>query len=108
MSDRVSDFKFLGRRRNGILYPYIKFRFAFFSMLGSDKNHPVGSPGAIQRCGAGIFQNRKTFDIIGLQTSQIGSGQFNIVYQYQRAAAAISKSGNTPYKELGIIGARLS
>ena len=78
------------------------------SALGCHQNNSVRTARTVQGCSAGIFHNRKTPDVIHIETGQIGGAHFDSVDQNQRVFFTGAERSHSANEKFGVVESWLS
>ena len=96
---RVRHFGHFGRCKDTDLCFHVDIRSSLFSPPGIHDDHPVRSPHSVDGCCRSIFQDRKRFDIFGVQQVETS---FHSIDQDQRVFVG-TESTDSPDPELGTL-----
>lgn len=80
----------------------------FHSALGCHQNNSVRTARTVQGRSAGIFHNRKTPDVIHIETGQIGGAHFDSVDQNQRVFFTGAERSHSANEKFGVVESWLS
>ena len=107
ISNRISDINHSSRHRPCILNAHRDPRRTFTPLFRSNQNHSVSSTRTVKRRSNGVLHDRKTLDVIGLETSQIVRADLHTVNQHQWTLP-IAERCYTANEELGVVTSGLT